>query len=176
MNAIIFVVGVLTAFLFQTRASVGSSSYLLPMPRGCLQEGGTLTAVGLGREIKHLNSAPQPDAMVQDRSQTLNSGWMHPWAKQLLDCVGSLNRYRGPEARWAWHRVVPATQKAEQLDRDKTHFISLKWKTFSVQGFCLLSLYKMTAQCKGYGDFLSLNKIKNATHLNPKIPPFTSFR
>lgn len=123
-----YIVGILTAFPFQSRAAVGSSSYLLPAPGGCLQEGGTQTAVGLGREIKHqqlqqAQAAPQPDATEEDRKQTLNSGWMHPWARRLLDCVGSLDRYqaeRGPGARWAWHHDVPATQTAEQLHRDKS--------------------------------------------------------
>lgn len=98
------VVSVLAAFPFQTRATVCCCSYyLLPTPRGWLQEGGTQT-VGLGREIKHLNSSshsqtPQPDATEEDRRQSVNSGKKHPSAWQLLDCVGSLDRYQAEKAQ-----------------------------------------------------------------------------
>lgn len=94
-----YILCVLTAFPFQTRSAVGPPSYLLPVPQGCLREGGTQAAVGLGREIKHLNSAPQPDATEEDCRQTLNSGWMLPWARHLLDFVGSLDRYQAEKAQ-----------------------------------------------------------------------------
>lgn len=60
---------------FKTRAAEGPSSYLLPVPRGSLQEGGTQAAVGLGREIKHLNSSRHSRLLGQmhqrgDRRQT----------------------------------------------------------------------------------------------------------
>lgn len=132
------VVSVLAAFPFQTRATVCCCSYyLLPTPRGWLQEGGTQT-VGLGREIKHLNSSshsqtPQPDATEEDRRQSVNSGKKHPSAWQLLDCVGSLDRYQAEKAQEQGDHgtVLCLLHRHQSSWRDKTlNYVSFKWKTF----------------------------------------------
>ncbi|KAI9529580.1 hypothetical protein NQZ68_007817 [Dissostichus eleginoides] len=65
-------------------------------------EGGTKAAVGLGREIKHLQqpqSDTQPDATEEHCRKTLTSGSMHPWARQWLSGVGSLGRYQAERAQ-----------------------------------------------------------------------------
>lgn len=124
-----------SAFPFQTRDAVGSPSYLLPAPWGCLLEGGTQTAVGLGREIKPLYSSSQSalhaDATEEDLRQSLNVGWKHPWARQLLGCVASLDKYQAEEAQEQGERgsavCQPATQKAEHLHWDKIAHTSFKW-------------------------------------------------
>lgn len=114
--------------IFKTRATEGPSSYLLPVPRGSLQEGGTQAAVGLGREIKHLNSSSHSQLLGQMHQRGIagklkNPGWNHPSARQLLDCVGSLDRYQAEKAQEQGEHGAVLCQlhrKAEQLDRDKT--------------------------------------------------------
>ncbi|KAG7231107.1 hypothetical protein INR49_027147 [Caranx melampygus] len=60
-------------WVLKRQLDTAQSGVQLGPPWGCLLEGGTQTAVGLGREIKHLysssQSAPQPDATEEDLRQ-----------------------------------------------------------------------------------------------------------
>lgn len=139
---------------------------------GACRREGHRQAVGLGSEIKHLNSSSHSELLSQMQrrkiADKLNVGWKHPWATQLLDCVTHWidTKQRRPWARWAWHCCVPATQKAEQLNRDK--ILSFKWKTFSRHNFFMNCL--CTTQCRGYGGLL----IPYVSHTSTLKPPLSS--
>lgn len=70
------------------------------LPAGGRDTGSSWTGQGdKAPQLQQPQSAPQPDATEEDCRQTLNSGWMRPWARHLLDFVGSLDRYQAEKAQ-----------------------------------------------------------------------------
>lgn len=105
--------------------------------------------------LQQPHSAPQPEAPEEDRRQTLNWGWKHPSARQLLDCVASLDRYQAEEAQERGEHgpvLCQLHRKQSSLAEIKLQLLCISFK----QDFRPLALYNTAAQCEGCGCFLSL--------------------
>lgn len=99
-----YIAGVLThSFSFSHQSCWGpfllSTASASGLPAGGRDKESSWTGQGdKAPQLQQPESAPRPDATEEDRRQTANVGWNHPWARQLLDCVGPLDRYQAEKA------------------------------------------------------------------------------